>query len=286
LTGYVLHTDCVVRGSGVDIALRDFGGKGEEIVLLHGGWRTLADWALVLPHLSPRHRVVSMELRCHGRSSSGPWEWSAVVDDVRAVVEYCGLTRPVIVGHSLGGMVATLCAAQMECAGAANLDGGFPTAELAARFLSTPLWVARPEFFGPLHIDEPGAAVGQTMASVGRPPQIALEASLRSLVEVSGSYRARPTQADSESIWAAIERFDMAAVLPRVRYPLLLYVAAIGERDDLFGPGRADAFAALAAQLPLVHVDVINAGHDLNIGEPARVAQRIERFVDDALSQT
>ena len=70
-----------------------------------------------------------MDLRGHGESGEAPWSWEAVLADVAAVVEEFGLHRPVIVGHSLGGMVAALWAGEHpECPLAVNLDGhGNPT---------------------------------------------------------------------------------------------------------------------------------------------------------------
>lgn len=112
------------------IVAEDHGGNGRDVLLLHGGGRTRRDWDVFARLLmSAGFRPVSMDLRGHGESGAAPWSWREVLGDVAAVVEEFGLRRPVIVGHSLGGMVAALWAGEHpECPLAVNLDGhGNPT---------------------------------------------------------------------------------------------------------------------------------------------------------------
>jgi pimeloyl-ACP methyl ester carboxylesterase len=114
----------------VPIVAEDHGGQGRDVLLLHGGGRTRRDWdALAGLLMSAGFRPVSMDLRGHGESGEAPWSWEEAPADVAAVVEEFGLHRPMIVGHSLGGMVAALWAGEHpECPLAVNLDGhGNPT---------------------------------------------------------------------------------------------------------------------------------------------------------------
>ena len=105
------------------LAHREEGGSGEPLLLLHGAARTLEDWSLVVPMLVPHHRVVTADLRGHGLSPEGPWTWDQVVGDVGELLRDLDLEDAVVAGHSLGGMVATLCAARLPVARAVNLDG-------------------------------------------------------------------------------------------------------------------------------------------------------------------
>ncbi|UBU14122.1 alpha/beta fold hydrolase [Nonomuraea gerenzanensis] len=119
-----------VTSGGVPIAAHDHGGSGQDVLLLHGGGRTRADWeALAGLLVTAGFRPVSMDLRGHGESGAAPWSWPAALADVAAVADAYALRRPMIVGHSLGGMVAALWAAEHpECPLAVNLDGhGNPT---------------------------------------------------------------------------------------------------------------------------------------------------------------
>ncbi|MFY0524494.1 alpha/beta fold hydrolase [Archangium gephyra] len=106
------------------LAIRDHGGAGLAVLLVHGIGRTLEDWSLVAPLLCHGHRVVSVDLRGHGRSGDGGWAWEDVVADLERVVRRLDLGRAAIIGHSLGGVVATMYAARHpDCPAAVNIDG-------------------------------------------------------------------------------------------------------------------------------------------------------------------
>src|SRR5438445_4938255 len=113
-----------VRSGEISLATRDYGGAGQPMVLIHGACRNLEDWAKIAPYLNSHHRVIAMDMRSHGRSEEGPWSWDAVLSDIDALVASYGLVAPVVVGHSLGGMIAAMYAATRdECAAAVNIDG-------------------------------------------------------------------------------------------------------------------------------------------------------------------
>ncbi len=117
------HTDTVARSTRLPIAVRDFGGSGLPIVLIHGLGRSLADWIHFAPLLTARHRVIAVDVRGHGASGDGPWSWEAATDDMAAVVEYLGLSAPAVAGHSLGALIAAVWAERHpECPGAINGD--------------------------------------------------------------------------------------------------------------------------------------------------------------------
>ncbi len=102
----------------IDLAIRDYGGRGNPVVLLHGGTRNLGDWATIAPDLAPFHRVVALDFRSHGASTPcGAW-WSVAdaVADVQAVVAALDLDTPWLVGHSIGGIIATQYAAEQGLA--------------------------------------------------------------------------------------------------------------------------------------------------------------------------
>jgi pimeloyl-ACP methyl ester carboxylesterase len=77
------------------------------LLLVHGAGGNLATMTTLAHALSSAHRVVTVDLRGHGRSGDAPWDWDAVLDDLAVVVDVLGLVRPAVVGMSLGGMAAT-----------------------------------------------------------------------------------------------------------------------------------------------------------------------------------
>lgn len=99
---------------GVRIAYRSAGpADAPPLVLLHALGETAADWDEALPALAARHRVHALDLRGHGSSSwpgPGSYGLESMRDDVLRVLDGFGFEQVDLLGHSLGGMVAHLCA--------------------------------------------------------------------------------------------------------------------------------------------------------------------------------
>ncbi len=114
---------------GARLAIRDSGGEGKPVVLLHGLGFGQRSWDRVAPHLSAEGlRVVTYDQRGHGASdASGDYSLSAFHKDLAAVLDKLGLEKPVLVGHSLGATIALEHAAShKESEGVVCVDGGLP----------------------------------------------------------------------------------------------------------------------------------------------------------------
>ena len=73
--------------------------------------------------LASTNRVVPLELRGHGRSGdSSDYDAVGMARDVAAVVAAAGVVNPLVIGHSLGGIVATAYAATAQVRGVINVD--------------------------------------------------------------------------------------------------------------------------------------------------------------------
>ena len=130
---------CDVRGA----RLRVFeAGQGAAVVLLHGLGGAASNWTAVAPALAERGRVVVPELPGHGGSSALPAPVAtldAYADRVAGVLD----APAVVVGHSLGGIVALRLALRhpelvrgLVLAGSAGLSSGTRRSQRALAIMS------------------------------------------------------------------------------------------------------------------------------------------------------
>ena len=93
---------------GLRLRYRDWGGRGQHVVLLHGLASTRRIWDLVALILAADFSVVALDQRGHGESDKPDegYDFATVSGDLHGFVEALGLEHPVVVGHSWGGNVA------------------------------------------------------------------------------------------------------------------------------------------------------------------------------------
>jgi len=118
--------DGTIDNGGVRLAVRDYGGDGRPIVLVHGGpGQNLAAWDAFAPSLAPELRSIALDMRGNGASDDADdYSWPALVSDIHAVVRAFELARPVVAGHSWGGQLATYYASRYDdCGGVVCIDG-------------------------------------------------------------------------------------------------------------------------------------------------------------------
>jgi pimeloyl-ACP methyl ester carboxylesterase len=100
---------------GVALAYDSAGSGAPPIVFVHGWACDRSYFAPQFEHFAARHPVVTVDLRGHGDSDrpavgAGVYDIAELRDDVLAVAHAAGFDRPVVIGHSLGGLVALACA--------------------------------------------------------------------------------------------------------------------------------------------------------------------------------
>lgn len=103
--GHVAVTDEMVSVDGQEIALARF-GEGPALVILHGIGSRATSWAPVAEALAASYEVIAIDHRGHGASSHPATGYliDDYADDLSAVIDLLGLERPLVMGHSLGGM--------------------------------------------------------------------------------------------------------------------------------------------------------------------------------------
>ena len=89
-------------------------GTGRPMILLHGGLGSSDMYAPVLPQLTQRHQVVTVDLQGHGRTADvdRPLDVRLMADDIAGLIDQLELEKPDVVGYSLGGGVALHTAAK------------------------------------------------------------------------------------------------------------------------------------------------------------------------------
>jgi len=231
---------------GEDVAVRDFGGTGAPLLLLHGAGANLVSMQPLAGELSPRFRVITVDLRGHGRSGNGPWEWEAVLGDLEAVCDGLGLNEPAVAGWSLGGMIAALWAERHPaCPAAVSIDGTPPPArpdQLAGigpasaladlERLHAAFSAMRDSMAKPLTPSGLEAALDQQRAMARRygiPEDMAAEGFRRNLTTRDGHTWARPLPDVLATLQKAMADLDIVPVYRQVKCPLLLALAT----DDL-----------------------------------------------------
>lgn len=94
---------------GCALAYKDRPGVEPAAVFLHGAGTDHATFAEQADALAAAgRRTVLLDLRAHGlsRPNTVPPTAALLLDDVERLIGHCGLVRPVLVGHSLGGNLA------------------------------------------------------------------------------------------------------------------------------------------------------------------------------------
>lgn len=103
----------VLAQSWGNLAYTDSGSSGYPVVFLHGSGCDPKDWQPVIQALPVEVRKVVVDFRGHGQSDVpvSPFTIGDLAADVVCVMSHLKLAKPLIVGHSLGGMVA-MCVAR------------------------------------------------------------------------------------------------------------------------------------------------------------------------------
>jgi pimeloyl-ACP methyl ester carboxylesterase len=89
----------------------DWGNPGAPpLVLVHGGRDHARSWDWVAERLRDRWRIIAPDLRGHGDSQwsqDGTYQWPGFICDLAELVHQLQLAPVTLIGHSLGGNIAT-----------------------------------------------------------------------------------------------------------------------------------------------------------------------------------
>lgn len=269
----------VPSSAGVDVAAYDLGGDGPPLLFAHATGFHGHVWTPLFTSLTDAFHGYTFDERGHGDSAPPAdrnFDWRGFADDVLAVVDGFGLSRPFAVGHSAGG--AALLLAEIARPGT-----------FRALYCFEPIVLPSAPF---PHGDNPLAAGARRRREVfgsrdeayanfsSKPPFSALHPdALRAYVEwgfdelPDGSgVRLKCHREDEAEVYRMGSAHDAFAHLGEVRCPVTL---ACGERTDAITP---EVLALQAAPLPSVRTETMEGlGHFAPLEDPARVAASIRR---------
>ncbi|TAJ39874.1 MAG: alpha/beta hydrolase [Reyranella sp.] len=82
-------------------------GKGDPVVLLHGGLANANYWGHQVPALAERYRVIVMDSRGHGRSTRDerPYGYELMASDVLGLMDFLKIPKAAVVGWSDGAIL-------------------------------------------------------------------------------------------------------------------------------------------------------------------------------------
>lgn len=270
----------VIAADGVAIASYDFGGDGPDLLLAHATGFHAHTWLPVVDHLRARFRCVAFDERGHGDSGTAVeegFDWHHMAEDVLAVVDALGLSRPCGVGHSSGGALLLLAEearpgtfSSLYCFEpiVAPVDDDPPPGEdnpMPARARR------RREMF---------ASRGDALSHLGGRSAFAAfdSAALRAYVDHGfddmddGTVRLKCRAEHEARVYEQGLSHRAYRSLGLVRCPVTL---ACGEHTDTVGPV---ALERLAARLPEARIEVIGGvGHLGPMEDPEAVASSVER---------
>ena len=86
-------------------------GEGIPLIIIHGLFGMSDNWNTLGKKFAENFNVHIVDLRNHGRSfHSDDISYDLMAEDIEKYIEYFGLNKPILLGHSLGGKVAmNLC---------------------------------------------------------------------------------------------------------------------------------------------------------------------------------
>lgn len=275
---------------GQEIAYRQAGDGGPDVVLIHGIGKSSATWdANVADLVAGGTQVLAVDLPGHGRSAKGWGDYSlgAMASTLRDLLDHLGRDPGLVVGHSLGGGVALQFAYQ------------FP--ERCSALVLVASGGLGPEAFGPLRAATlPGAgvvisavtqprvmaplvALSDGLTRLGWCPEVLSPDSIATLSELADPAARTAFLATLQGVVdisgqrvSAISKLPTAAHLP----VLLVW----GDRDRVIPVAHGRAAHDLLPDSKLVVFP--GAGHEPHRFDPDRFADLVLQFARETAVTT
>ena len=222
------------------MAYLDSGDLGCPLLFLHGTGCDASDWMPVIETLPSEQRCIAPDFRGHGQSPvpTQPFTLADLANDVLYLADYLEIQELVIVGHSLGGMVAMEVAQHSPCVvGLVLLEGWTSLANAGSAFDAG-------RFYGSLS-----------------------ETAIAQIQRKSERTRNRFQSEVWHDFWESVKTFDAYAYLQEARIPIWEVFGGMG-RNEL-----TEDKLRIPPNPNIQWVWIPNAGHYLPHECPTEVAK-------------
>ena len=275
-------SSATVSVNGLDLHYIDWGGAAAvPAVSLHGFALNAHSWDEVAPALSDLLHWYALDQRGHGLSARAPeladYSRDHMAGDVAAFIDSLGLDRPVVVGHSMGGMNAMTFAAAhpgalralvlVDVGPEVSVDGAAQVRQFVAgpyEMDSLDDWVEHTHKYYPFRSKERIRA--------------RLAVSLRETADgrQAKQFDERFRQAEFRGV--AESRTDIWESARRIAVPTLLLH---GGKSPVLKREQAEQFAAAVDHVRLVTIP--DAGHSVAGDQPEAFARAVRGFLGEVL---
>ena len=244
-----------------------YGTGGAEILCIHGWACDGGQFASLARMLEDRYRIFCLDLPGHGKTPLGDFQpgFDRFADCVVSFSREHRLENPILLGHSMGGVLAMIAAgdASLKPRAVINLDGALPPSKhTLAGQREIRGWVNEPDF-------------RERLAEALRRAFFLPHERDTHCDSIIRSMRAAP-DAVLRFLPEQIDTLDAARILPRVTAPTLY----IGAAEPRYDAGIA------AAKISNLHLErIANAGHFLHVYAPDRVAALVSDFLGAVLPE-
>ncbi|MFJ8109477.1 alpha/beta fold hydrolase [Streptomyces sp. NPDC096132] len=235
-------------------------GGAVPLVFVHGWTANRRRWDHQIAHFAEKRRVVRLDLRGHGESSgAGVKTVAELAKDLIAVLDHLKIERCVLIGHSMGGMIAQTVALShpervermvlVNSIGRMAYNRGRGLLMAASTLVPFKLFVA---------------ANIQRAFAPGYPRD-----EIRAYVKSSADTPREVVM----TLYGAMRAFDVLDRVGEIQAPTLM----IHGYHDIQLP--VQQMLRMAKAYPDATVRILDAGHELPVEKPAELTAAIDRFV-------
>ncbi len=245
------------------------------LVFLHGIGGAARAWRGQLEFFRDRYRTIAWDMPGYGGSAPLPTvSIAALADALQDFLEQVGAEKPILVGHSIGGMIVQqLLARSPRIAGAIVLAQtspafGKPEGEWQKAFIAARL--------GPLDRGETMASLAPTLVRelVGDDPA-------PGGMELARDCMASVSEATYRATMLALMGFDLRKTLGNIAVPTLVLS---GSKDN---NAPATMMAKMATFIPsATYVELEGAGHLVNLERPQAFNAALDQFLKTNVAAT